>query len=64
MPDDGLKRYLVGANPNVPGSSIGMCLEGEEDAVLNRILGLIKQGPAICWTVTTESPFSHEKVGK
>lgn len=63
--EDGVKRYIVGSvvgeELTGPGVNIGMCLEGDEDAVLERIMRIIKTGPAVCWSISTESPFGAQR---
>lgn len=60
-----MKRFIVGTVPGQeiesPGVNVAMCLEGEENAVLERIVRLTKTSPAICWQITTDSPFGRAR---
>lgn len=52
-----MKRYLIGVSDK---GNIGMALEDyDPEVVFDRIMRVIKQGPAICWHVTDQSPFGH-----
>lgn len=59
-----LMRYLIGCAPDLPGSSIAMAFEGDDEEVLPRMWKLMKEGPAICWQVTKDSPFHPSRMGQ